>query len=106
MDLDYPDENWSAAFYFVRGDGSLRWNDHTEGRIRFNQKLLPAVRYRRGRNETPYLAVIDATFTPLDDIGFQSPTLLGYSLVRIELILEDSRGDTLHLSSVISKRNR
>jgi type II secretory pathway pseudopilin PulG len=106
LELDYPEDIGSATFYFVREDGSLRWNDQTEGRNRFNQKLLPAVRYRQGLNETPYLIVRDASFTPLDDIGFQSPTLLGYSLVRIELILEDSRGDTLYLSSVVSKRNR
>lgn len=105
LELDYPEDIGSATFYFMREDGSIRWNDQTEGRNRFNMRLLPAVRYRRGRNETPCLTVIDATFTPLDDIGFQSPTLIGYSLVRIELILEDSRGDTLYLSSVVSKRN-
>ncbi len=105
LGLDYPEDIGSATFYFVREDGSIRWNDQTEGRNRFNMRLLPAVVFRQGRNEMPYLTVIDATFTPLDDIGFQSPTLIGYSLVRIELILEDSRGDTLYLSSVVSKRN-
>lgn len=105
LDLNYPEDIGSATFYFVRQDGSLRWNDQTEGRNSFNMRLLPAVVFRQGRNETPYLTVVDATFTPLDDIGFQSPTLIGYSLVRIELILADSRGDTLYLSSVVSKRN-
>lgn len=105
LDLDYPEDIGSATFYFVREDGSIRWNDQTEGRNRFNMRLLPAVTYRQGRDEKPYLNVIDATFTPLDDIGFGSPTLLGYSLVRIDLILEDSREDTLYLSSVVSKRN-
>jgi type II secretory pathway pseudopilin PulG len=105
LDLDYPGDIGSATFYFMREDGSIRWNDQTEGRNRFNMRLLPAVRFRQGRNETLYLTVKDARFTPLDDIGFQSPTLIGYSLVRIELILEDSRGDTLYLSSVVSKRN-
>ena len=105
LELDYPGELGSATFYFMREDGSIRWNDQTEGRNRFNMRLLPAVRYRQGRNETPYLTVKDARFTPLDDIGFQSPTLIGYSLVRIELILEDSQGDTLYLSSVACRRN-
>ena len=106
MDLDYPDESWSAAFYFVRGDGSLRWNDQTERRNRFNLTLLPAVEYRRNPNEIPYLTVNRARFIPLDDIGIPNPTLTGYSLIRIELSLENSRGDTLHLSSVVSKRNK
>jgi len=107
LELGYPQEDtWSAAFYFVREDGSLRWNDQTQGRNKFNLKLLPAVEYRQDRDEDPYLTVISARFTPLDDIGSQSPTLIGYSLVRIELILEDSREDTLYLSSVVSKRNK
>jgi hypothetical protein len=106
LDLDYPEDIGSAAFYFVREDGSLRWNDQTEGRNKFNMKLLPAVKYRQDDDRDPYLTVIDAKFTPLDDIGFQSPTLIGYSLVKIELVLEDSREDTLYLSSVVSKRNK
>lgn len=107
LELGYPQEDtWSAVFYFVREDGSLRWNDQTEGRNKFNMKLLPAVKYRQDDDQDPYLTVIDAKFTPLDDIGFQSPTLIGYSLVKIELILGDSRGDTLYLSSVVSKRNK
>lgn len=106
LELGYPqDDTWSAAFYFVREDGSLRWNDQTEGRNRFNQMLLPAMRYRQDRGEDSYLTVKSARFTPLDDIGSQSPTLVGYSLVRIELVLEDAQEDTLYLSSVVCKRN-
>jgi type II secretory pathway component PulJ len=105
LELDYPEDIGSATFYFVKEDGSIRWNDQTEGRNRFNLRLLPAVNYRQGRDDMPYLNVIDATFTPLDDIGIGSPTLLGYSLVRIDITLESSREDTLQLSSVVSKRN-
>ncbi len=105
MDLDYPEDIGSAAFYFVRGDGSFRWNNQVQGNNKFNLTLLPAVEYRQQRNETPYLTVNRVRFIPLDDLGVQSPTLTGYSLIRIELTLEDSRGNTVQLSSVVSKRN-
>lgn len=108
MELDYPDEvgGGSARFYFVHQDGSLRWNDQTEGNNRFNMRLLPAVRYLN--DPEPYLRVRRAQFIPLDerDVGFYSPTLKGYDHVRIELVLEDDKGDTLFLSSVVSKRNK
>ncbi len=105
LELGYPDESWSAAFYFARGDGSLRWNDQVLGHNRFNLTLLPAVEYRQQRNETPYLTVNRVRFIPLDDLGVQGPMLTGFSLIRIELTLEDSRGNTVQLSSVVSKRN-
>lgn len=106
LELDYPENIGSAVFYFQARDGSLRWNDQTEGRNKFNLRLLPAMKYRQNRGETPYLTVKSARFTPLDDIGYQSPTLTGYSLIKIELILADPQEDTLYLSSVVSKRNK
>lgn len=106
LELDYPEDIGSATFYFVKESGSLKWNDQTEGRNKFNLKLLPAVKYRQERGEKPYLKVKRARFTSLDDLGFGSPTLIGYSLIKIELVLEDPDNDTLYLSSVVSKRNK
>lgn len=107
LDLRYNNPAWGAEFFFVEGAGELRWNDQTEGRNIFNRRLLPIVRFRgRGPNEKSYLTVKDAWFTALDDIGTPSPMLLGYSLIKIELVLENQDGDTLYLSSVVSKRNK
>ncbi len=106
LELDYPEDVGSAAFYFVKESGRLNWNDQTEGRNKFNLRLLPAVKYRQARGEKPYLTVKSARFTPLDDLGFGSPTMMGYSLIKIELVLEDPENDTLYLSSVVSKRNK
>lgn len=107
LELRYNDPAASASFYFIRSSGEVLWNDHTEDRNQFNMRLLPAVSYRgRPRNEEPYLKVKRLEFIPLDDIGPGSPQLLGYSLIRIELVLEDQEGDTLFLSSVAAKGNK
>ena len=107
LDLRYNNPAWAAQFFFVRGANELRWNDQTEGRNIFNRRLLPIVNYREtGPNDEPYLSVKNLRFIPLDDIGTPSPTLRGYSLIRIELVLENPDGDTLYLSSVVSKRNQ
>jgi prepilin-type N-terminal cleavage/methylation domain-containing protein len=107
VELKYPEEigGGSAKFYFIKDAGVLKWNDQTEGRNKFNMRLLPAVTFRGEPGDPLYMNVKRARFTPLDDVGFSSPTLQGYSLIKIELILEDAREDTLYLSSVISKRN-
>ena len=107
LELQYNPPSRSADFYFIKSAGEVRWNDQTEGRNKFNVTLLPAVKFRgRPRGEDPYLSVKRLEFIPLDDIGFQSPQLMGYSLIKIELVLEDQRGDTLYLSSIASKRNK
>jgi hypothetical protein len=107
IELKYPHPSWSAEFYFVDQAGELKWNDQTQDRNKFNMKLLPAVSYRGTRpGDDPYLSVKDARFTSLDDIGWGSPQLVGYSLIKIELVLESAEGDTLYLSSVVSKRNK
>ncbi len=107
LDLRYNNPAWGAEFFFVEGAGELRWNDQTEGRNIFNKRLLPVVRFRgNGPNEEPYLTVASARFTALDDIGTPSPTLLGYSLIKIDLVLVSQDYDTLNLSSVVSKRNK
>lgn len=104
--LGYIDDSWGAEFYYVPSEKSIRWSDQTEGRNLFNMRLLPSIRYRGTRpNEKPYLYVDSLTFTPLDDIGFGSPELVGYSLVRIDLLMESQDEDTLRLSAVVSKRN-
>ena len=106
LELKYPPPSRSAEFYFIRSTGEVRWNDQTENRNQFNKTLLPAVRFRgRPRGEDPYLTVKKLEFTALDDIGTPSPQLKGYSLIKIELVLENQDGDTLYLSSVASKRN-
>jgi hypothetical protein len=107
IELKYPDEigGGSAKFYFIPDGGIIKWNDQTEGRNKFNMRLLPITSFRRDEGESPYLTVKDARFLPLDDVGFGSPTLEGYSLVKIELVLEDADEDTLYLESVVSKRN-
>jgi len=107
LELRYPSSTSSAEFYFVESDKSLKWNDQTEGRNQFNKTLLPEVRFRTGGyDDEPYLYVKQLRFLPLDDIGQGSPQLVGYSLVKIEMVLEDQKGDTLYLSSVASKRNK
>ena len=107
LELGYNDPSWGAAFYFIEQNNEVKWNDQTEGRNKFNMNLLPALRIRQeDPNAAPYLSVKSLTFTSLDDIGQGSPQLIGYSLIKIELILENPEGDTLYLSSVASKRNR
>ena len=107
LELGYNNTSWGAEFYFMEANNEVRWNDQTEGRNKFNMTLLPEVKFRGSRpNEEPYLRVKNLKFTPLDDIGQGSPQLVGYSLVKIELVLQDPDGDTLYLSSVASKRNK
>jgi len=107
LDLSYNDPSWGASFYFVESANSVRWNDQTEGRNKFNMSLLPTVRFRETRpGELPYLRVKSLKFTSLDDIGQPSPMLKGYSLIKIDLVLQGSNDDTLYLSTVASKRNK
>lgn len=108
LESSYPDEigGGGARFYFLHGSKSIRWNDQSEGRNKFNMMLIPATNFRGEAGDEPYLRVKRARFVPLDDIGSPSPTLEGYSFIRIELVLEDSQEDTLYLSSVVSKRNQ
>ncbi|UCC78478.1 MAG: prepilin-type N-terminal cleavage/methylation domain-containing protein [Candidatus Zixiibacteriota bacterium] len=108
MRLNYNDA-WGggdAEFYFSRAAKELRWSDRTEGKRKLHMTLLPILNIDAGPYEEPYLKVKDCRFTPLDHIGAPSPYLEGYWLIKVEMVLEDDRGDTLYLSSVYSKRNK
>ena len=108
LELDYNDP-WGggdAEFYFSRSGKVLKWSDRTKGNRKLHMTLLPMLDMDTGPYEEPYLKVKDCRFTPLDYIGPPSPYLRGYSLIRIDLVLEDDRGDTLYLYSVHSKRNK
>ncbi|UCE66975.1 MAG: prepilin-type N-terminal cleavage/methylation domain-containing protein [Candidatus Zixiibacteriota bacterium] len=108
LELNYNDP-WGggdAEFYFSEASNILKWNDRTKRSRRLNMTLLPMLDVDTGPYKEPYLKVKDCRFTPLDHLGIPSPYLEGYSLIKIELVLEDSRGDTLYLYSVHSKRNK
>lgn len=94
-----------VQFYFLSFDKTLRWNDLTGPQGVFNQKLLPLVTFRRQENSDPYLNVRYVTFTPIDPIRPNNPTTDGYALIKIDLVMDAVRGDSLHLSTVICKRN-
>jgi len=100
-ELDYR----LVQFYFLGFDKTLRWNDLTGPQGVFNQKLLPMVTYRQQNQEEPYLTVRYVKFTPIDPIRPNDPTTNGYTLVKIDLVLDALRGDSLHLSSVACRRN-
>ena len=68
--------------------------------------LLPMLDTHTGPLEEPYLKVKDCKFTPLDHIGAPSPYLQGWGLVKIELVLEDDKGDTLYMYSIHAKKNK
>jgi hypothetical protein len=73
---------------------------------KLNMTLLPMLNIHTGPQEEPYLKVKDCRFTPLDHIGAPSPYLQGWGLIKVELVLEDDRGDTLYMSSVFAKWNK
>jgi len=95
-----------AEFFFVDSVHDLRWNDSTQDRNKFNLVLLPMMDYRRSYGEDPYIRVKHCEFSPLDFIGTPSPLTQGYGLIKVELVLENTRGDTLYLSTVTAKRNK
>jgi Tfp pilus assembly protein PilE len=94
-----------AKFYFYTADATVRWNNLTGTQGIYNIRLLPLSNFRYRPGETPYLEVQRAEFTPMDPIRPDNPTTSGYGLIKIDLLLNDSRGDTLNLTSLVSKRN-
>ena len=94
-----------AQFYYFPFDGSLRWNNLTGREGAFNEKLLPASNFRYRPGETPYLQVQSIDFTPIDVDRPDNSSTEGYSMIKVDLVLNDSRGDTLTLTSIMSKRN-
>jgi type II secretory pathway pseudopilin PulG len=107
LELRYPPEvTGRAEFFFVDSVHELRWNDSTEDRNKFNMVLLPMMDYRRRPGEDAYIKVRHVEFSALDFIGPINPTTEGYGLIKVELVLENPRGDTLYLSTVTAKRNR
>lgn len=106
--LDYNDV-WGggeAEFYFSKYNNNLKWSDLRRGTRRLHMNLLPVLNIHTAPQQEAYLKVKDLRFTPLDHIGAPAPYLEGYSLIKIEMVLEDDRGDTLYLSSVSSRRNQ
>jgi prepilin-type N-terminal cleavage/methylation domain-containing protein len=95
-----------SQFYYNPGDNSLRWNDLTGNQGYFNKRLLPMYNFSRRRNDPPYISVESATFRPIDPIPPMNPFLEGYSVIKVELALRTPRGDSVYLSSVMSKRNQ
>jgi hypothetical protein len=94
-----------AEFYYTASDNSLRWNNITGDNGVFGDRLLPLFSYHVDVGQPPYLEIQKATFTPVDSIPSFSPTNDGFTSVRIDLVLNDASGDTLSLSSVVSRRN-
>ena len=109
MDLTIPEENKNEGgevdFYFSRMDKSLKWDDRRGTHNKLNLTFLPMLDYESTQDDEPYLKVKDMKFTPLDHYGAPSPTLKGYSMIRIDMVLEDDQGDTLYLYTISSKRN-
>ncbi len=108
IDLRYPEDSGggTVSIYFNELDKSVKWNNHRYGGNKFGIKMLPLFQYRSENDDDRYLKVKRLQFTPLDFIGPINPQTEGYYLVMTELILEDARGDTLYLSSVVSKWNK
>jgi len=107
LELDYNDiwGGGEAEFYFSKLNGTLKWSDRRRGTRKLHMTLLPMLDLQIGPQDEPYLKVKDLRFNPIDHIGAPSPYLEGYSLIKIEMVLEDDRGDTLYLSSISSRRN-
>ena len=109
LDLTIPSdikkEGGEVDFYFNRLTKTLKWDDRRDRTRRLNLTFLPMLEYEGDQNDEPYLKVKDLRFTPLDYYGTPSPTLKGYSMIRIDMVLEDDQGDTLYLYTVSSKRN-
>jgi hypothetical protein len=95
-----------AQFYYSSSDNTLRWNNITGENGVFGDRLLPQFIFRLAAGEDPYLQIQKATFTPVDSIPSISPSLDGYASIRVDLVLKDARGDTLALTSLVSRRNR
>jgi hypothetical protein len=94
----------SAQFYYYSYDCSLRWNNMTGSFNAFNQKLLPMTNIRPPNGESPYLEIQEASFTPYVPPTVNNPSTDCFA-VEIKLVLNDARGDTITLSSIVSKRN-
>jgi hypothetical protein len=95
-----------ADFYYMINDKTLRWNDLTGNAGIFNQKLVPISSFNYRQGEKPYMEVQSATFTPIDVDMPNDASTGGYNMIKIELVMNDSRGDTLTLSSIVTKRNK
>jgi len=95
-----------AQFYYNSSDNTLRWNNITGENGVFGERLLPQFNFRLDAVENPYLEIQKATFTPVDSIPSITPTMDGFASVKIDLMLKDARGDSLSLTSIVSRRNR
>lgn len=108
LDLaNVPDHGGGGIdYWFDNLGGTLKYNDTRDGISILNMTFLPMLDFNVRPGEEPYLTVRNLKFTDLDYIGAPAPFTRGFSLIRIELVLEDALGDTLYLSTVSSKRNR
>ena len=95
-----------VQFYYYPPDNSVRWNDNTGNVGIFNQQLLPLSNFSYPQGGRPYLRVEEVSFTPIDSIRPNNMGTQGFAMVKVNLVLSDSRGDTVSLSSIMSKRNR
>jgi hypothetical protein len=83
----------------------MRWNDLSGPRGYFNLKLIPTFDWIVAPGEDPFLAVVDLKFTAVDEFRPLSPETNGYGLIKIDMKLKNSQGDSLIVSNLVSKRN-
>jgi len=109
IELDFTDVHYDGGdveFIFSKSNKNIKWNNRMGDEARLNMTLLPMLDTHTGPQQEPYLKVKDCRFTPLDHIGPPSPYLQGWGLIKVEMVLEDDRGDTLYMSSVFAKGNK
>jgi type II secretory pathway pseudopilin PulG len=95
-----------AQFYYYHFDKSLRWNNMTGNFDGFNQRLLPLSNYQTRPGEKPYLEIQEASFTPIVPPGETDFSYDDCTSVQMKLVLNDARGDTITLTSVVSRINQ
>jgi hypothetical protein len=92
-------------FFYYSPEKSLRWNDLSGDRGRFNLDLIPLFDYRERPEDDPYIAVEEISFTPIDPEPPANPTTVGFTVVRVDMKLRGPRGDSLLVTRTFSKMN-
>ncbi len=96
-------EKKTVEFFYLSRDKTLRMNDFSGTHGVYNKLVLPLMKRNYRREDTPYLRVAEASFvksTPADPSNQSS-----LAMITVNLALENTRDDTLRLSTVITGRN-
>ncbi len=96
----------SAEFYYAPYDKSLRWNNLTGNQGIFAMRLCPLTDMRSQPGEHRYIEVERVEFIPFDPIRPGNRPQGDVKMLKVELEISSPRGETLLVTSYMTKFNK